>query len=128
MKKELPEQHEAQDVIRVNLKMNVLNGMKGNNDILYGYSYGAILCAANGRDDRYEETFELAEEFSEGIEMLFEDMEDQPELENTIIEMKTENFTFDINYSVYFNDIDIFCIKTPKKEKEETIKSDESNK
>ncbi len=112
MKKELISQHEVQEVVRVNLKMNVLHGMINNCEILYGYSLGASLCATNGRENRYQESFDLAKEFTDRLQILFQMMENHPE-EVVTIETESEYFTIDITAYSGLNDLDIFCTKIP---------------
>ncbi len=115
MKKEPKLQNEAQEVIRINLKMNVLDGIIDNCDVLYGYSLGASLCATNGRENKYQESFELADAFADELQVLFEMIEDNPE-ESVTIEIETENFMIDMIACDGLNDLDIFCTKIPQEE------------
>ncbi len=116
MKNELIPHNKIQEVIRVNLKMNVLCGMINSSDVLYGYSLGASLCATNGREDRYQESFDLATAFTHWLPVLFKTMEDHPEEEVVTIKTESECFSIDITAYCGLNDLDIFCTRYYKEE------------
>ena len=111
MKKEDIEQIGAPEVIRVNLKMNVLCGMINNCETLYGYCLGALLYATNGKENGYEDSYEIAEVLEDGILGLFQIMENHPELRGAMVETETENFIIEIATCECLNDLDIYCTK-----------------
>ena len=108
----LIEAHEAEEITTIELKRNVVNSIQDSRDKVYGYILGmALSTVPHASDNYYADSFDIAEEATEGVLILMEIIKGNPEADD--YQVSREGNVFKIEISAYdgCNAIDLVCRK-----------------